>query len=113
MSPDEPASVEAVAEWLRKHFEPETARGVRLACQLQLAGAGGGALWLRIDDGVLDTRPSSEAPSDVQIRLAASDFYAVLAGRENSELLFMAGRIQIDGDASLALRLRTYFRRRA
>jgi hypothetical protein len=113
MSGDEPASVDAAADWLRKHFEPDAARGARVTCQLVLAGAGGGALWLGIDDGVLDARPGAEAASDVTLRLAAADFYAVLAGRENSELLFMARRIEIDGDASLALRLRTYFRRRA
>jgi hypothetical protein len=113
MSADAPASVEAFAEWLRKHFEPEAARGVRLAYQLVLSGAAGGALWLRVDDGTFEARPAHEAESDVRIRLAATDAYAVAAGRENSELLFMAGRIQIDGDAALALRLRTFFRRRA
>jgi predicted lipid carrier protein YhbT len=116
MAADAPTSVEAAAEWLRKRFEPDAARGVSLGFALELSGPEGGRIGLRIEDGALDVRPEAASPGavpDVTLRLAAEDFYGVLAGRENSELLFMAGRVAIDGDPALALRLRTFFRRRA
>ena len=43
--------------------------------------------------------------------LSAEDYFSILAGGENADLLYMAGRIAIDGDMSRALKLRTYFRR--
>lgn len=116
MAADAPTSVQEAAEWLRKRFEPDAARGVSLGVGLELAGPGGGRIGLRIADGALDVRPEAPgagAAPDVTLRLAAADFYGVLAGRENSELLFVAGRIAIEGDPALALRLRTFFRRRA
>lgn len=106
------ASIEAAAEWLRKHFAPEAARGVRATYQLDLAGEGGGLLRLEIDDGVLlIAQGRAEAPQ-VILRAPAALWSAVLGGRENGELLYMAGRIQIDGDLGLAAKLRLFFGRR-
>ena len=107
-----PDSVEAAAEWLRKHFEPESARGVRVIYQFDLSGPGGGPLRVTLDDGSIDVgRNRAESPH-VVVRTAGSDFCDVLAGTENAELLYMAGRITIEGDLSLALRMRTFFQRR-
>jgi len=106
------ASIEAAAEWLRKHFAPEAARGLRVTYQLDLAGVGGGLLRLEIDDGVLlIARGRAEAPQ-VVLRAPAALFSAVLGGRENAELLYMAGRIRIDGDLGLAAKLHALFGRR-
>lgn len=113
MTAQAPTSIEAAAEWLRKHFDPEAARGEQIAYQLELSGPGGGSLSLRIDDGVLDVRRGDAEPTAVRIRLATADAFAIFAGRENAELLALAGRIRIDGDPALALRMRTFFRRRA
>ncbi len=107
------ASIDAAAEWLRKHFAPEATRGMRATYQLDLAGAGGGLLRLEIDDGVLlIARGRAEAP-EVTLRAPTALWSAVLAGRENAELLYMAGRIQIEGDLGLAGKLRLFFGRRA
>lgn len=106
------ASIEAAAEWLRKHFASEAARGVRATYQLDLTGEGGGLLRLEIDDGVLlIAQGRSEAPQ-VILRAPAALWSAVLGGRENGELLYMAGRFQIDGDLGLAAKLRSFFGRR-
>ena len=45
-------------------------------------------------------------------RIGAHDFFAVLAGRENPDLLFMADRLAVDGDLALALTLRKIFQTR-
>jgi hypothetical protein len=106
------ASIDAAAEWLRKHFRPEATRGVRATYQLELSGAGGGLLRLDVDDGaLLIARGRAEAPQ-VVLRAPTALWCGVLAGRENAELLYMAGRIQIEGDLGLAAKLRSFFGRR-
>ncbi len=113
MAADPPTSIEATAEWFRKRFQPEAALGVRAVFALEITGPGGGTLWTRVDDGrlelSLDAAPGGAAP-DVRLRLSADDWYDVAAGRENAELLAMVGRIEIDGDVSLAMKLRSLFR---
>lgn len=104
-----PGSVRDALEWLTKGFRPEACRGASVTYQLQLAGEGGGRFWLRIDDGRLQAREGDAPQPDVIFRLDAPDFYAILAGRENPDLLFLADRLAVEGDLSLALKLRSFF----
>ena len=99
-----PRSVDDSIDWLRKHFDPEAARGVTVSYLYELSGPGGGVLHARIDEGTLHA-------ADVTFRLSARDFFEVLAGRENADMLYMARRIEIDGDLSLALKMRKLFAR--
>jgi ubiquinone biosynthesis protein UbiJ len=103
-------SVEAAVDWLRKHFDPEAARGLRVVYALELTGAAGGVIAVRVDGGQLDARAEPVEGADLRLRLAAADYFAVLAGRANADLLFMQDRIEWEGELSLALKLRRLFR---
>ncbi len=108
-----PTSLDEAIDWLRKHFQPPAARGLSAVFAIDLSGEDGGSILLRVQDGTLDARsaPANPAPpADVRLRLPSSDYFAILAGRENADLLYMAGRLEIDGDLSLAMKLRTLFR---
>ena len=76
-------------------------------------GASGGRIRGRIAGGALDVGVGAAERPDLRLRAQDHDFFALLAGRENAEMLFMADRISIDGDLSLAVRIRTLFRARA
>jgi hypothetical protein len=107
-----PETLDAALDWLRKHFDPAAARSFRGVYRIELSGAGGGAFTVRIEDGGLDVEPGAAGPAEVTFRLAARDYFAVLAGRENADLLYTAGRIEVAGDLARALKLRTFFRAR-
>jgi putative sterol carrier protein len=104
-----PGSVGEALEWLSKGFRPDACRNVSVTYQIDLSGEHGGRLWLRIDHGRLQAVEGSALGPDVTFRLEATDFFAILAGRENPDLLFMAERLVVQGDLSLALKLRSYF----
>jgi predicted lipid carrier protein YhbT len=110
MTAGEPASLDGAVEWLRKHFDPEAARGLNVAFQYALTGPGGGRLYARVDDGRLEVALGDVESPDARFHLRASDFFAILAGRENADLLFTAGRIEVEGDLSIALKMRKLFR---
>lgn len=105
-----PTSLDEAADWLRKRFDPEMAAGLHLSYGFELTGPGGGSLAVRVGDGRVDVAPGAPAEPDVRLRLPAADFLAVLAGRENADMLFMSGRLQVEGDHTLALKLRQLFR---
>ena len=97
-------------EWLRKHFDAEAARDLRVVYRFELTGPGGGNLYARIEAGRLELVAGPGGVADVRFRLTAQDFFAILAGRANADWLFMEDRIEVEGDLSLALRMRKLFR---
>ena len=108
-----PTCVDEAIDWLRKHFQAPAAQGLRAVFAIDLSGEGGGSILLRVEDGALDARsaPLDPAPrADVRLRLPSTDYFGILAGRENADLLYMAGKLEIEGDLSLAMKLRTLFR---
>ena len=74
MGAQEPAAVEAAAQWLRKHFDADAARGFSAVFVLDLKGPSGGSLTLRLEEGVLAIAPGAAARRDVAIQVEASDF---------------------------------------
>lgn len=108
---DLPADGVATAiEWMRKHFDAESAPESELVYQFELAGAGGGTYGLVVARGGCSLERGEATQPDVVLRLAVDDWLGVLHGRENADLLYMAGRLEIEGDLGVATRLRTFFR---
>jgi len=106
----EPESLAEAVDWFRKRFRADAARDVCVAYQMELGGDRGGVLSLEIDGGRLRAAPVRTAVPDVVYRLSADDLFGVLGGRCNPDLLFLEKRIEIEGDLSLALKLRSLFR---
>lgn len=103
-------SLDEALRWLRDRFDAEAARDVEVHYQFELSGAEGGSFGARVAGGCLALTPGPAADADVTFRLAAADFFDVLAGRANADMLFMEERIEIKGDLALALKLRRLFR---
>jgi predicted lipid carrier protein YhbT len=105
-----PTSLDQALDWLRKHFDAEAARELRVVYRFELTGPGGGDLYARVEDGRLEAAAGSGGVADVRFRLTAQDFLAILGGRANADWLFMEDRIGVKGDLTLALRMRKLFR---
>lgn len=106
----DPTCLDEAIEWLRKHFQPPVAQGLNADFAIDLSGEGGGSILLRVRDEALEVRAAAASQADVRLRLPSSDYFGILAGRENADLLYMAGKLEIEGDLSLAMKLRTLFR---
>lgn len=104
-----PTSIDEASTWLRKAFDAEASRGVRVHYRIDLGGEAGGTLSLRVADGGLEVSRGPCPDPDVVLTLSASDFYGILCGRENPDMLFLADRLGIEGELSLALKLRSFF----
>lgn len=81
----------------------DAAREIDATYKFELQGEGGGC-WvvnLKDDVGVFE---SNEA-ADCTIALAASDFIDLFEGRANGQQLFFAGKLRIEGDLQLAMKL--------
>jgi predicted lipid carrier protein YhbT len=109
MAAGAPASIAEAVEWLRKHFDPEAAGELRAGLQFHLTGPDGGSFHASLAAGSLVVAEGELGEPDVSFRLSAADLFGILGGRENGELLFLAGRMQVEGNLTLALKLRLLF----
>ena len=85
--------------------DPSLAEDFGAVYKFVLEGDGGGT-WI-ID---LVSGPSVEekdGSADCTISLEASDFVALVEGSANGQQLFFQGKLRIDGDMGLAMKLQT------
>jgi putative sterol carrier protein len=70
-----------------------------------LDGDGGGKFIVNLKDnpGVSE----GDGPADCTINMTAQDFVDLTEGKANGQQLFFTGRLKVEGDMSLALRLQS------
>ena len=88
-------------------FKPEKAQGIDAVVQFDLSGDAGGMYWVRIAGGVCETGVGVVDNPAMTLRAAAEDYAAVYRGEANPMQAFMLGKLKIQGDMSLALKLQS------
>lgn len=95
---------------MRKHFQAEASLGLEASYEFDVSGPTGGVWHTTIADGMGGVRFGPAPAPDVRFRIADEACWRLLAGRENADLLYLADRLEVEGDLSLALKMRTLFR---
>ena len=94
---------------LPEAFVPEKAVDLNKTIQVDLSGEGGGQWALKIADGKVSVDESQVDSSDLTLKMAASDFVDLTQGKANPINLFMTGKIQVEGDITLAMKFQEMF----
>ena len=81
----------------------DAAKGVNAVYKFVLSGDGGGTWIVDMKDnpGVKE----GEGDSQCTIKMAANDFVDMFEGRANGQQLFFGGKLKIEGDMGLAMKL--------
>jgi putative sterol carrier protein len=102
-------TVEGTLAEFAKRFRPEAARGLRAVYQLNLTGEGGGLWYLTVADQTCQFAPGSAPQPDVTVTMNTQDWEQLVAGQLDAVTAFFQGRIQVQGDLSLAGQLENIF----
>jgi len=94
--------IERAGRMIDEHRAQATATGA--IYKFVLGGEGGCTFVLNLTDTPGVTEGDGDA--NCTIRMAASDFIEMAEGRIDSRELFFAGRLRVDGDMGLALKLK-------
>ena len=90
-------------------FLPEKAAGMNKTIQIDLNGEGGGQWAIKIaNDTISVDRGQVDAPN-LTLKMEAGDYVDLVHGRANSMNLFMAGKVKVEGDISLAMKFQELF----
>jgi putative sterol carrier protein len=84
----------------------EQARRLDASYRFDVEGAGS---WRLEADGERVVVTESDAPADCVIRTDEATFLGIVGGRKGAMGAYMTGKIRVEGDLGLALRLRDLF----
>jgi putative sterol carrier protein len=100
------ASAREFFESLEERIDPERARGHTVSYRFDVDGAGS---WrVGIDDGQVAVAETSDE-ADCVFRLSEETLLKLLRGEQKPTTAFMTGKIKVEGDLSLALKLQQLF----
>jgi putative sterol carrier protein len=100
------ASARELFESLEERVDPARTRGTTASYRFEVAGAG---TWrVEVNDGKVDVT-ESDAPADCVIRASEENLLRIVRGELNPVTAYMTGRVRVEGDLTLATRLRDLF----
>ncbi|OPL11073.1 MAG: hypothetical protein AVO34_02970 [Firmicutes bacterium ML8_F2] len=94
-------------ESVAQSADPGKLKGINAVYQFDLSGDGGGVFHVVVEDGKMTTMESAHDNPNITISMTAEDFNNMLDGKLNATSAFMAGKLKVKGDMSLAMKLQS------
>lgn len=98
-------TVGEIFEEMAGKFDPDAWGPTDAVLQFDVTGEGGGQWYASIEGGELTIGNGWYEFPSLTITCTTEDFVAMAVGELSGVSAFMAGRIRIDGDMSLAMKL--------
>lgn len=90
-------------------IDPAKIKGMNVVYQFVITGEGGGEWAVTVADGQVSVSEGKAEKSNITITMSAQDFLDLLAGKLNGQTAFLTGKLKIQGDMTLALKLQSVF----
>ena len=103
--------IREIFEKMPAAFRAEKAANTRATIQLELSGEGGGNWVIKIANGQVAVEEGKAAAPDLTLGMAASDYVAISYGTLNPMNAFMAKKISLQGNMTLAMKFPDLFDR--
>jgi putative sterol carrier protein len=102
-------TVKEIFEQMPSRFRADRATGTNAVVQYDVAGEGGGTWHAVIKDGTCTVVEGAAASPSLTLQVGAQDWIDVTTGKQNPQMLFMAGKLKLKGDMGLAMKLGSMF----
>ncbi|TAK33846.1 MAG: SCP2 sterol-binding domain-containing protein [Chloroflexota bacterium] len=106
---DQPLTPRRIFERIPEVFDGEKARGINASVQFVLTGADGGEWCVNIADGACQVTEGRTTNPRVTITTDAQVYVDLVSGKLNPMTAFMSGKVKLDGDLGLVMRLGPLF----
>jgi len=98
-------SVKELFSEIPKQFDPAAWGTEDATLQFNVTGDGGGNWTARVESGKLTIDEGVEPSAGMTMTCAAPDILAIVNGELSAVSAFMQGRVKIDGNMALAMKL--------
>ncbi len=103
-----PTSTE-ISQMMVGGFKADKAEGVDAVIQLDLSGDGGGQFYLVVANNTVESHEGMAENPKMTLKASAEDYFNVATGKLNPMQAFMSGKIKIQGDMGLAMKMQSIF----
>ena len=87
----------------------EAAKDADVVYQFNLSGDGGGQFVVAIKNGTCTVTEGEAENPDVTVSASAADYMEIVSGAYPFGLAFINGRLKVEGDLRLLIRMGKYF----
>ena len=91
----------------RLKTNPAKLTGTTARYQFELSGDGAGEYHINIHDGTGDAGSGGIENPNITITMSSGDFVDLATGKLDGTMAFMSGKIKIQGDMGLAMKLQS------
>lgn len=93
-----------------ERFNSEAAKNLYAVFQYNITGNQGGKWYTVIDNGKLDIQKGQHEDPNITLTMSESDYVDMVEGRLNGQMAYLNGKLKINGDITLALKLASLFK---
>ena len=95
-----------------KAFIPEKAQGLDTVLQFKFSGKEAGNWYAEIKDGAVKVSPGEHAAPRMTLSADSDDYLALFTGQLDPMQAFMQGKLKLQGDLNLAMKMTQFFKMR-
>jgi putative sterol carrier protein len=98
-------SVEAFFNNLESRVDPEKTKGMNATFQFNITGDGGGEWHVAFAEGQAKVQQGQAESPNITLSASDADWLDIVNGRQGGQTAFLTGKLKIQGDMSLAMKL--------
>ena len=102
-------SIQEFFDALPSKLEPARLAGMNASFQFVATGDGGGDWFVKIANNAAQVGSGKVDSPTIVLTAAASDWLALMNGQMNGQTAFITGKLKIQGDMTLAMKLESLF----
>jgi putative sterol carrier protein len=95
--------------FMQQNFNPTAAKGLNSTFQWELSGDDGGTWALQFENGECKLIEGGVEKPNVNFKLTSTDWVAIATGKLNAMNAFMTGKLKMEGDMGLAMKVQALF----
>jgi putative sterol carrier protein len=96
-------------ETMPGRFNPTAARGMSKTLQWNITGEEAGVWAFQIVNGMGQLIPGGVEQPDITFTISDRDWTAIVEGKTDAMKAFMAGKLKVDGNMMLAMKVPQFF----
>lgn len=104
------ADIQELKTKMPENFQSEAAGDLDAVLQFKLSGEKSGDFYAIIKDGKIDVAEGVHPNATTTFVAEGTDWLDLAQGRADGMSLFMQGKLSVDGDMGLAMRLQSLFK---